>query len=51
MPALTALGEGDRWCPTPADAAEFEAFIRASPAFLAVRELSPTKVLLEQDEV
>ncbi len=51
MPALTALGEGDRWCPTPGDAAEWEAFIRGSGAFLAVGDLSPTRVLLEQDEV
>lgn len=42
---LRAL-KGDRWCSSPAQAAEFEAFIGSHQATLAVAKLKPLKVAL-----
>jgi hypothetical protein len=43
--------KGNEWCRTPADVAEFDAFIRGSEAFRAVQPSCPTEVELYWEQV
>jgi hypothetical protein len=44
---LDAIKSGNRWCSTPAESADFEAFIVGSDAYLAVQALPPSKVTID----
>ncbi len=44
---LQEIAEGNRWCHSPKELAEFRAFILASPAFKAVSQAKPNHVFLE----
>lgn len=39
--ALTALGAGQEWCPTPADLDAFAALIEGTPAYAATAAVAP----------
>ena len=43
---FAAAKNDNRWCSTPDELADFEAFILGSPAYQAVAEARPTKVVL-----
>ena len=45
--ALRKIVEGNRWCHSPMEIAEFRAFILASAVFSAVSQLTPKRVFLE----
>lgn len=50
-PELEALGSGDRWCHGPAELDATRAYVRSSPAFLAVADRQPQEMVLEHCDV
>jgi hypothetical protein len=45
--ALRQLGAGNRWCHSLEEVEEFRSFIDSSPAIIAVRQATPSRVQLE----
>jgi hypothetical protein len=48
---LEALEQGNRWCHSPAELADFEQFVFTSSAYLVGSELTPDKVELLYEDV
>jgi hypothetical protein len=46
-PEFDALKRGERWCHTPGDLQDFEAFITGSAPYLVISTAQPQKVTLE----
>lgn len=47
--ALQAIGKGDRWCPTPAQAASFEELVMTHPSLAAVGLRDDAQIQLEYE--